>query len=236
MKKKDSIRELLNKLDNFCENKFNSDQNFWQLFHQHQKIIENETLECLLILNRRYEDVLLLARKGEFGDAIKKLNEANSLKNNFIFDEDAAAIFKIISYPNIAYLQFKMNNIRSAQYYTKRTINLIKHRYQDPIFMFRIIQQEVNYATLYFATNAVEKGINYSLKSIIDCSEIIDNCIKNKNYYENHMDDTILLYNTNLNIFANKLSSEIKKNEDKISSSNIINWKLVKNVTDLMAF
>ena len=41
-----------------------------------------------------------------------------------------------MTYPYIAYLQYKINNIRSARYYTARTINLIKeNKYQDPIFM-----------------------------------------------------------------------------------------------------
>lgn len=236
MEKKIIIDKLIFNYNTFSQKNFHSNQNFWQLFLQHQKMLDNETMECLFILNRAYEEMFYSARTGNFQEANKQLNTAHSLKNQFEFDEDTSAIFKIMTYPNIAYLQYKLNNIRSAQYYTKRTINLIKNKqYQDPIFLFRIIQQEINYAILYFDSNDIEKGINHSLKSIIECHEIIDNCIKNENYYENHREDTILLYNTNINVLAKRLCDEIKKHEEKLSSSDVIKWKLVERVTNLIS-
>ena len=236
MNKKMLLDKLLLNCNRLEQKKIQSDQNFWKLFLEHQRIIERETLECLLILNRTYEDMFNLARNGEFQKAIIQLKDAHALKNKFEFDENEDAIFKIITYPNIAYLKYKLKNIRSAQYYTKRTINLIKNKqYQDPIFLFRIIQQEINYITLFFESNLIEKGINHLLKSIIECYGIISNCMKNKNYYDNHQEDILLLHYTNVTVLTAKLCNEIKKNEDKFLGSNVIKWSLVALVANLIS-
>lgn len=233
MKKNILLDKLLINLDAISQEQITFDQNFWQLFFIHQKIIDRETMECLAILNRAYEGMFSSAKSGKYDIAVKQLNQAHYVKNKFEFDENTDAIIKIMSYPNIAYLQYKMKNIRSAQYYTRRTINLIKNKnFNDPMFLFRVIQQEINYSTLYFESRLLEKGVNHSLKSILECHSIISDCIRNKNFYTNYQDDLILLYKANISELATRLYKEIKNNRDKISCSGIIKWKLIERVIE----
>ena len=225
------LDQLLVNLDKIAQEQIKFDQNFWKLFFQHQKIIDRETMECLAILNRAYEGMFSSAKSGSYDLAVKQLNQAHYIKNKFEFDENTDAIIKIMSYPNIAYLQYKMKNIRGAQYYTRRTINLIKKRnFNDPMFLFRIIQQEINYSTLYFESQSLEKGINHSLKSILECHSIIDECVREKNFYDNYEDDLLQLYKANINELAIRLYKEIKNNKDELSRSTIVKWKLIERI------
>jgi len=232
LEKKIIIDKLLLNLDKTSNEKIILDQNFWQLFFQQQKILDTETMQCLGILNRAYEGMFQAAKLGDYKDATKQLGKAHYVKNKFEFDENTDAIIKIMTYPNIAYLQYKIKNIRGAKYYTRRTINLIKDKgYDDPILLFRIIQQEINYATLYFKSNDFEKGVNHSIKSINMCYKMINDCVENKNYYDEiYKEDILLLYRLNINELATNLHREVKINKDKLLHSSIIKWKPIERV------
>lgn len=132
-----------------------------------QRLLEKETMECLLMLSRVYTEVFILSKQNKLDEAAASLARARKVMGKFELTSAEKNILKILTYPRISYYYYKVGKYAVAKRYLSVAIGAnAAYAARLPYFYLFTFQQQNNYVVLHFKTDQYAPGIRLLISNI----------------------------------------------------------------------
>ncbi|WP_312330123.1 hypothetical protein [Sphingobacterium sp.] len=133
----------------------------------------NELLFDFYLVSSYYDKSLHFAKKENYNEACRNIDIGDQLINEITYASDIIELMEVYCFPKKAYYLYRKGDLIQAKLLTEQVVQYTERlvRRGEVDFLFVLVQQKINLASLYRSPKQLEKRIAASFECIVVLAE-----------------------------------------------------------------